>query len=221
MGEDAMRFVERMSEKGRALLAERLVRKSFARGSRVIDRGDAVSGAYFVLDGALRVFTVGATGKQATLYRIEPGETCVLALNALFNDVLYPAFVEAAAETTIGVVPGSTYRMLFASEAPIQDLTVRALSSAVFGIMNELERHTTQTVAQRLAGYLLLKAAADGTVCNTQQELAAEIGTTREVIGRLMAQFAEQGLVKTGRGRIMLVDRRRLGAGPGSGCDAI
>ena len=96
-----------------------------------------------------------------------------------------------------------------------------ALSSAIFGIMNELERHTTQTVAQRLAGYLILKAATDGTVRNTQQELAAEIGTTREVIGRLMAQFAEQGLVKTGRGGIMLVDRRRLGAGPGCGSDAI
>ncbi|CCQ75018.1 Crp/Fnr family transcriptional regulator [Magnetospira sp. QH-2] len=210
MDDQAMTIAETLSNTGRTLFAERLIRKHFAKGDGVIERGDPVSGAYFVLDGALRVYTLGPSGKEATLYRIEPGETCVLALNALFNDVLYPAWVDAEADTVIGVLPGPVYRTLFSSETPIQDITVRALSSAVFGLMSELEQRTAQTVEQRLAGYLLLRANGDGKVRNTQQEIAARIGTSREVVGRLMAQFADQGLVKTGRGMVTLVEPAAL-----------
>lgn len=201
-----MQLSELLSEEGRSLFQKRLVRKSFRRGDALIDKGDSVSGAYFVLDGALRVFTLGANGKQATLYRIEPGETCVLALNSLFNDVLYPAWVEADQDTTIGILPGDVYRTLFSREGPIQDITVRALSSAVFGLMTQLENRHGQTLEQRLAGYLTLRADAQGVLRITQQGIAAEIGTSREVVARLLGQFADAGWVKTGRGQVQVLN---------------
>jgi len=199
-----------LSREGRGLFYERLRRKQVPRHQRVIDRGDTVSGAYFVLSGALRVFTLGSNGRETDLYLIEPGETCILALNALFNDVLYPAWVETESDSVIAVLPGQCYRALFASEPAIQDLTVRALSSAVFGLMSAIEDRTAQTVAQRLASYLLLRAKSDGKVRNTQQELASRVGTTREVVGRQMALFAEAGLLRSGRGVITLLDRPGL-----------
>ncbi|MCW9033283.1 MAG: Crp/Fnr family transcriptional regulator [Rhodospirillales bacterium] len=203
-------LTDKLSEKGRAMFMERMVSKTFVKGQQAIDKGDSVSGAYFVISGALRVFTLSPEGKAATLYRIEPGETCVLALNSLFNDVLYPAWVVADEETTIGVLPGAVYRQLFSTEMIIQDITVRALSSAVFGLMFELEQRLAQTVEQRLANYLLLRASSEAKVQKTQQELASEIGTSREVIGRLMAQFAEAGLLQTKRGMVTLLDRSGL-----------
>ena len=201
-----------MSAAGQELFNQRLVRKAFTKGQTVLEKGDSVSGAYFVLDGALRIFTLSPSGKQATLYRVEPGETCVLALNSLFNDMLYPAWVEADGDTTIGVLPGPAYRSLFSTETPIQDITIHALSSAVFGLMQQLEQRHGLTVEQRLINFLFLRAASDCKVRNTQQEIALEIGTTREVIGRLMAQMADEGLVSTGRGVITLLDRPRLNA---------
>lgn len=195
-----------MSPEGRALFNERLVRKRVARHQKVIDKGDTVSGAYFVLEGALRVFTLGPNGREATLYRIEPGGTCVLALNALFSDLLYPAWVESEADTVLGVLPGAVYRSLFSSEPTVQDLTIRALSSAVFGLMTAVEQRTAQTVEQRLVGYLLLSARSDGTVHNTQQEIANQIGTTREVVGRHMAELAAGGFLKSRRGVVTLLD---------------
>ncbi len=206
----AKTLAEPLSPAGRALFADRLIRKRFARGEQVIERGDRVSGAYFVLEGALRVFTLVPNGREATLYRIEPGDTCVLALNALFSDLLYPACVEAEAETVVGTLPGIAFRSLFASEPSIQDLTVRALSSAVFGLMSSLEERAAQTVDQRLIGYLLLRASSEGTVRNTQQEIAAQIGTTREVVGRHMARFAAAGLVTSARGVVTLLDAPAL-----------
>jgi CRP/FNR family transcriptional regulator len=203
-------IAERLSEAGQRLLSQSLVETSLDKGRQVIAKGDRISGVYFVLRGCLRVFTLSPDGREATLYRILPGDTCVLALNSLFNDVLYPAWVEAEQDTDVGVIPGAAYRRLFAAEQVIQDITLRALSSAVFGLMTELELRHAQTLEQRLAGYLLLRASSDGTVGRTQQEIASELGTTREVVGRLMAEFARMGLVRSGRGVVTLADKLAL-----------
>jgi len=203
-------FLNGLSASGRSFFKERLVRKNVQRHQSLIEKGDVVSGAYFVLKGTLRVFTLGSNGREATLYCINAGETCVLALNALFNDLLYPAWVKAEADTVIGVLPGDAYRTLFATETVLQDLTVRALSAAVFGLMTSLEERTVRTVEQRIASFLLLNARADHSVHNTQQEIADRIGTTREVVGRHMAQFAADGLLRSGRGTVVLLDVRLL-----------
>lgn len=205
-----MALFDDMSADGRALFDQRLVRHTFAKGRTLIEKGDAVSGAYFVLEGCLRVFTYGPSGKETTLYLIEPGETCVLALNSLFNDVRYPAWVETESATTVGLLPGNAYRTLFAREGPVQDLTVRALSTAVFRLMSELEQRHGQQLDQRLASFLLNRASSAGEVCLTQQALADHIGTTREVVARLLGQFVKKDWISTGRARIRLLDHSAL-----------
>lgn len=205
-----MDFVEHLSHSGQELLVSRMTQKMFQKNEPVISKGDSVAGAYFVLRGALRVYTLSPDGKEATLYRMDVGDTCVLALNSLFNNVLYPAWVEAVDDTTIGVLPGVVYRQLFSTEAAVQDITMRALSSAVFGLMSELEVRHSYSLDQRLASYLLTRASSDDVVSHTQQEIASEIGTTREVVGRLMVQFSSRGLIKSGRGRIQLLDKPGL-----------
>ncbi len=199
-----------ISAENRRLLEGGTQRHSFAGRRTIIEKGQDVSGAYFVLDGRLRVFSLLPGGKEATLYQIEPGETCVLALNSLFNDLLYPAWVATDQPSTVAVIPGRVYRALFASEPTIQDLTVRTLSTLVFRLMAELDNVHACTLEQRLAGFLLVRASGRGVVRLTQQEIAAHMGTTREVVARLSSRMAAQGWISTGRGRIMLMDRHAL-----------
>lgn len=181
----------------------------------LIEKGQPVSGAYFVLSGRLRVSTLTAEGREATLYGIAPGETCVLALNSLFNDLLYPAWVHAEGRTRVAVVPGPLYRRLFETEPSVRDLTLRTLSTLVFRLMGELENLHALRLDQRLARFLLTRASGTGHLAMTQQDLAGHLGTTREVIGRLMAHFAADGLVRTRRGSVTLLDAARLRALPG------
>lgn len=199
---EGVRIFSQLSPEGRASVARGLARHRFAKGEQVVEKGQPVSGAYFVLDGQLRVFTLTPSGKEATLYLIRPGETCVLALNSLFNDLLYPAWVQAEADTTVGVLPGPAYRALFERERSIQDLTVHALSTVVFRLMAELEEVHSRRLDQRLASFLLNSCSGEGVVHRTQQEIASHIGTTREVVARLMADFAAKGWVVTGRGKV-------------------
>ena len=207
----------RLSAGARTLLARGAVRKRAAAGASVMHRGQPASGAYVVLSGRLRVYTITPAGHEATLYLVDPGETCVLALNCLFNDLLYPAWVQAEVPTTLAIIPGALYRQLFAQEVAIQDLTVHALSTLVFRLMAELDAVHSCSHRQRLVHYLLVHSSSEGVLTATQQQLAGHLGTTREVVARLVQGLVAGGFVKSGRGRITIKDLfglRRL-QGPG------
>ena len=182
----------------------------FATSNAVIHKGQTVSGAYIVLSGQLRVYTYMPQGNEATLYLIQPGETCVLALNCLFNDLRYPAWVETAPNTQVAVIPGALYKALFTKEKNIQDMTVKALSTIVFRLMNELEQIHSLDLSQRLADFLLNNASESGEVKMTQQNLADHLGTSREVIARLMQNYTSKGYLTTRRGKITINDAKAM-----------
>src|SRR5215212_7475227 len=198
----------------RALLGRTVVITQAARAASVLHKGQAVSGAYLVIAGRLRVFTIAPNGTEATLYFIDPGEACVLALNCLFNNLLYPAWVQAEVPTQIALIPGTVYRQLFESERAIQNLTVQALSTLVYRLMAELEQVHSSTHRQRLVHFVLSNADTDGTLRMTQQQLGRHLGTTREVVARLMQELVRGGAVRSQRGSIAIRDLaalRRLG----------
>lgn len=199
-----------LGPENRQLLGRALVLHRFRTPSAILHKGQAVSGAYVVTEGRLRVFTLAPNGTEATLYFIDPGETCVLALNCLFNDFLYPAWVQPEGGASVALIPGAVYRVLFDSEPAIRDMTVRALSTAVFRLMAELELVHSSHHRQRLANFILNHAASDGCLRMTQQQLASHLGTSREVVARLIGDFVEQGLIATGRGSQRIRDVFRL-----------
>jgi CRP/FNR family transcriptional regulator len=201
-----------ISAASRALLRRQVVCKDCPPAVPILHKGQAISGAYFVVRGRLRVYALAPDGTEATLYFIDPGETCVFALNSLFNDLRYPAWVQAAPHTTVALIPGPAFRQLFEREPAIQDVTVRALSTLVFRLMAELEEVHAYKLNQRLANLLLVHAPADGTLRMTQQQIAAHLGTSREVVARLLGQFVAAGLVATGRGTVRIVDAAGLAA---------
>jgi CRP/FNR family transcriptional regulator len=202
-------FLE-LSPQGRQRMRDGVRLIELDKSREVIHKGQQVSGAYLVTRGQLRVFTYTPQGNEATLYFIRPGETCVLALNCLFNDLRYPAWVESDAGTEVAVIPGPLYRRLFEDEASVQDMTVKALSTLVFRLMGELEEIHSFNLDQRLASFLLNHANDAGEVHLTQQALAGHLGTSREVVARVMQGFSGEGLVETRRGMVRILDSEGL-----------
>jgi CRP/FNR family transcriptional regulator, anaerobic regulatory protein len=128
----------------------------------------------------------------------------VFTLNCIFNNQLYPAWVQTESETLIGAIPSETYRALFQREVVIQDITVRAFATRVSRLMTELELIHSYKLEKRLANFLLLGASADGSLLMTQSELAAHLGTTREVVARALRHLVRSDYVETSRGQIVI-----------------
>lgn len=206
-----------LAGKSKDLLRQGLVSKSFGPGRQILHKGQRISGAYFVLEGRLRVFSLAPNGTEASLYFIDPGETCVFALNSLFNDLLYPAWVQTESETTVALISGPVFRELFECETAVRDMTVRTLATLVFRLMAELELVHSYGLEHRLANMLLLRSSTSGELKMTQQQMADHLGTTREVIARLLKDFVVAGYVETRRGLTLVRDAdglsRRISAG--------
>src|SRR3954451_18033924 len=90
-------FLAELSDGGRRELAAYPLTRVPA-GRALLERGDEVDGAYLIVGGSLRVYYINPEGREATLYHVEPGGTCILALTSAFNQQPYPAWVEAVAE---------------------------------------------------------------------------------------------------------------------------
>lgn len=195
-----------LTDEGRQLVEQHAQVHDCNKSDVLIRAGEGVSGAYIVLSGRLRVYSLFPDGHEATLYGIAAGETCMLAINSLFNDLLYPAWAEAEESTRLAIIPGQAFKRLFNSEPSMQNLTVCSLSTLVFRLMGELSNVHGLNTRQRLASLLITRANSQGLVTLTQQELAQHLGTRREVVARLMLEFVDHGWVKTGRGQLQLLD---------------
>jgi CRP/FNR family transcriptional regulator len=201
-----------LTAEGRRLFETTVSRIARPAGTPLIARGDLVTGAYLVESGALRVYYVSAEGREGTLYWVEPGQSCILALNALFSRLAYPAWVEAEGDTSVTIVPGDVYRRLFATEPAVQAFTFEVLSGRLFELMALIEETASQGLEARLAAFLVRRAKGGTDVAVTQEQIARHLATSREVVSRLVRGLVARRLVATTPRRVTLLDPTALAA---------
>jgi CRP/FNR family transcriptional regulator len=203
-----------LSPASRDLLAASTKRIACDGGVPLVARGDLVAGAYLVEKGALRVYYVSAEGREGTLYWVEPGQSCVLALNCMFSGLAYPAWVQSEGETEVAIIPGDVYRRLFAAEAAVQSFTFDTLSGRLFELMQLIEETASQGLEARLAAFLLRRSKGEDSIAVTQEQIARHLATSREVVSRVLRGLVARRLIETSQGHIVLIDAaalRRLG----------
>ncbi len=166
----------------------------------------------FVLGGTVRVQQVGETGREIVLYRIEPGQSCVLTTACLLADEDYPA--EGLAETEIqGVaVPRGAFDAMIAESAVFRRFVFTAYARRITDLLTVIQEVAFARVDIRLAQRLCQLADPDGVVRLTHHQLATELGTAREVVSRQLHEFQRRGWVAAARGAVALADRPALAA---------
>ena len=177
----------------------------------VIRCGETIGGTYFVTRGRLRAFIQDAEGKEKTLYHIQSGQCCILAINCTFSGVVYPAWVASGEEGAEGFfLPSSAYRQLFNSEPAVRDFTISVLTTWIFDLMTWVEGASLGSMAARLAHVLVRRSNSEGLVTGTHQDLASDLGTAREVVSRHLKEFESAGFIQRGRRQLRILDRRLL-----------
>lgn len=177
-------------------------------GSWLFRLGDRCEGFGFVIDGSIKVSISGESGREMVLYRVRPGESCTVTVSCLVNNRPYPA--EGVAEVPLQAV--SIPRALFnelVDRSPVFRQFVLEIFGARVNHLMELVNEVAFNKLDRRLGSRLLELGP--VVAMTHQELAAELGTSREMVSRLLENFADQGLVSLGRKRIEVEDTRSLG----------
>jgi len=184
-------------------LSQRVVPRNYTAGQMVFNEGDPCAGLYVVASGHVRIFKISAGGREQVL-SIDGRGSSVAEL-PVFDGGNYPASVAAVDDSTL---------LLFISKQDFQELclahpqvslkVLRVVGARLRRLVGIIEELSFTTVRHRLAAFLLRLAKREGTktaggiavtLPDNNQEVAAQIGTVRELVSRNLSRFEAEGLI--------------------------
>lgn len=196
----------------RAELAAQLRPVRLAAGAALFHPGELCAAYPFVIDGRVVVRRIARSGREIVLYRVLPGQTCIMSTTCLMNDTTASAEAVAEADVAALAFPGPAFARLLAQSAVFRRFAFGACARRIGDLMARIEEMADTSIDQRMAARLLALAGPDAVVAVTHAELARDIGSAREVVSRAMKHLAGRGWLRGGRGRIELLAPARLRA---------
>ena len=187
----------------------------FARipeGRDVFIEGDQVDAIALLISGVVRVYKIGETGREITLYRFGDGESCILTANAILSQRNFPAVATVEKEAEAVMIPADTFREWVRRYDLWREFVFELLSQRLASVMAIVEEIAFRRMDDRLAALLLERSQRSDLIHMTHQEIAAELGSSREVISRILEDFSAEGVLEVARGMIKILDRESLQA---------
>ena len=185
-------------------LLERVQRHSFQAGNQLYWEGDSCSGIAFLLVGTIRVYRCSETGREITLYEIGPGETCILNASCILGEKPYPANAVTLTEGEFILIPADSFRRMLGIHEPLRNMIFSLLSERLGDIMELVNEVAFRRMDERLMEYLTEKSI-NGQLLATHQKIASDLGTSREVVSRILKDFERQGKLQLTRSEIKLL----------------
>jgi CRP/FNR family transcriptional regulator len=159
----------------------------------------------FVLSGGKRVFKASETGREITIYEIEPGEICILNAACIMANTVYPANIVTLTSVEMLILPAKDFRKMIARYDELRSFTFQLISQNFSAIMELIEEIVFSKMDERLLEYLIEKSE-NGKLKTTHQKIASDLGTAREVVTRLLGAFEKKGLVDLSKNLIQLTN---------------
>lgn len=177
-------------------------------GQQVFYPGKACENYLLLLSGSVKAQILSADGREVLLYRVMPGDSCVLTTSCLLGDNQYPAEGYTESDITAFAIPAHVFHRCLQQSAFFRDFVFRNFSTRLADVINRMASLSFASIDQRLAQTLL--SVGSTTIRKTHQELAMELGTVREVVSRHLKRFESLGCLNLGRGVIEIVDTAAL-----------
>lgn len=179
-------------------------------GTVLFREGELCENFLLVVSGAVRVQKTSEAGREIVLYRVETGESCILTTSCLISSELYSATGVVESDVRGVVIPQSLFNDLLNRSEGFRRFVFGSYAQRLAELMMLVEEVAFGRIDMRLAQALLQRAAPDGLVKGTHQELAVELGTAREVVSRQLKEFERRGWLALARGRLDLIQPQAL-----------
>ena len=184
----------------------------FKKGTTVHD-GNECTGVILIKTGALRMYLLSDDGKEVTLCRLFPGDTCIFTASCALDSITFDVSVDAEEDSECMIIGGCAYEEVVRKLPEAKIYTYEAALSRFSDVMWAMQQILFMSMDKRLAIFLLDESANSGsdTVKLTHEQIAKYMGSAREVVSRMLKYFASEGLISSSRTEgIRLLDKKRL-----------
>lgn len=204
-------FWDKLNEEDKAFLCLNSSLEHFEK-EQPVHNNTGCSGLYIVKSGKLRLYMLSDEGKEITLYRLSPGDICMLSASCVLNSITFDVYIDAEIPSECYMINGYAFNTV--SER-VPEVKIFALETAVqrfSDVMWIMQQIVFMSFDKRLAIFLLDECASNGTdfVAMTHEQIARHLGTAREVVTRMLRHFTADGIVEVTRKGINITDKNKL-----------
>lgn len=206
----------RLGEEALSSVASRTVVKRYPKDGILFRQGEEARGLFVVVTGGVKIYHSGPDGREQTLFVERPGHS--LAEIPLFDGSPYPASARAAEESRILFLPRDSFEWLYRNNPDIADATIREMGRRLRSLVRLVDLLALKSVPARVAATLIQSAASAGcardggelVLQSTQEDLAAELGTTRESVSRALSTLRSDGVIRMTGQTVRILDFEAL-----------
>jgi CRP/FNR family transcriptional regulator len=202
----ALPFIQQADETLKQELRQHAQFAKIPAGQDVFVDGDRVDGIALMLSGVVRVYKIGETGREITLYRFGLGQSCILTANAIMSQKSFPAIATVEEDAEAVIIPADVFRKWVNNYDLWRGFVFDLLSERLSTVMMVVDEVVFKRMDRRVAALLLNQANVQNPLRVTHQEIAAELGSSREVISRILEDFSKEELIESGRGTLEVLD---------------
>lgn len=203
-----------LEESDRDALNAAAINRNFLKGEILHRSSEECTGLILVRSGQLRAYTVSSEGKEITLYRLLDGDICLFSASCIINSISFDITLSAEKDTAVTVVAADVYKRIMKKSAPLSNFTNEIMASRFSDVMWLVEQIMWKSFDKRLAEFLMEESNIEDslTLKTTHETIGNHLGSSREVVTRMLKYFAGEGLVSLSRGAVTLSDPVRLAA---------
>lgn len=184
-----------------------VINSRIPQGKIITLEGDSCGYLSFVISGVVRVYKIGQTGREITLYRLHEGDSCILTASCIVSKSTFPAFSIAETDVEVFSIPSSLFSAWIKKYDVWQKFIFNLVSERMSDIISVVEEIAFRHIDVRIADRLSKLFEENGNPIRiTHHELASDIGSSREVVSRILKDFEEKKIITISRGSIEIKD---------------
>ena len=188
------------------LISDSLTARQVKKGTILHNGNLDCTGLLLIKSGQLRTYILSDEGREITLYRLFDMDICLFSASCIMRSIQFEVIIEAEKDTDLWVIP--------AESAAAANYTNELMASRFSDVMWLIEQIMWKSLDKRVALFLFEEASIEGSneLEITHETIANHLGSHREVITRMLRYFQDEGLVRLSRGKITILDMKRLEA---------
>lgn len=188
-----------------AELLQSALLRAFTAGTPLYAEGEMCGQIAFVLAGEIRVYKTNDNGREITLYELAAGDTCILTASCLLAHLRYPANAVTLDRTEALIVQAADFRRLMDAYPDLRNFVATMLGHRLAAMMTLIEEIVFNRMDRRLFEYLI-ERSENNVVTRTHLRIANDLGTSREVVSRLLKDFQSRGVIQSGRNQVTILE---------------
>lgn len=202
----------KLSARQQELILNSLITKSVKKGEIIHSANEECSGLLIIKSGQLRAYILSDEGREITVYRLFDRDICLFSASCVIRSIQFDITVSAQKDTELYIIPPKVYKSITEESAAAANFTNELMADRFSEIMWLIEQIMWKSLDRRVAAFLLEETAVENTesLKITHEAIANHLGSSREVITRMLRYFQKEGLVKLSRGQITVTDAEGL-----------